>query len=217
VLHLKERNHLSDIFDLSTVRTEEIRILTRVNAAVAENSAITPAAKRICINRILAPTDLSSASIAGIRYAIDAARKFQAELVVYHVVSGKELAVFARGRKTKRLGAAPSRGIIETFASRLRDFIRRSIGADALSVRIKQRVEIGHPKKSIIEAARSEAADLIIFTKSGRGWFAKIFFGSVTEEVMRKAPCPVLTVPVSWTPVREERGVFATKTQSVSI
>ena len=46
----------------------------------------------------------------------------------------------------------------------------------------------------IIKAARSEDADLIVIGTHGRGAVAHMLLGSVAEKVVRKAPCPVLTV-----------------------
>lgn len=198
MLQFRRKGHSEESKFAPVTGTGEIQIL----APVTKNTI--PLAKSISITRIFAPTDLSPMSTAGVRYAINAARKFHAELVVYHVVTGTEVAAFARRRKTKGLVAAPSRGIIEAYASRLRGFIKRNFGADALSVKIKQRVDFGTPKKSIIEAAKSEKADLIVLTKSREGWFAKRFLRSVTEELIRQAPCPVLTIPANWMALREK-------------
>lgn len=48
---------------------------------------------------------------------------------------------------------------------------------------------------SILEAARDSNADLIVMGSHGKGGFERLALGSVTEKVLRKAPCPVLVVP----------------------
>ena len=52
----------------------------------------------------------------------------------------------------------------------------------------------GTPFVEIVRTARAEGADLIIIGTHGRGAVAHALLGSVAEKVVRKAPCPVLTV-----------------------
>ena len=102
MLQFRRKGHSEESKFAPVTGTGEIQIL----APVTKNTI--PLAKSISITRIFAPTDLSPMSTAGVRYAINAARKFHAELVVYHVVTGTEVAAFARGRKTRGLVAAAS-------------------------------------------------------------------------------------------------------------
>ncbi len=52
----------------------------------------------------------------------------------------------------------------------------------------------GSPFFEIVRAAKREDADLVIVGTHGRGAIAHVLLGSVAEKVVRKAPCPVLTV-----------------------
>jgi nucleotide-binding universal stress UspA family protein len=52
----------------------------------------------------------------------------------------------------------------------------------------------GLPNDSILEAARTGSADMIVMGTHGRRGLSHAFFGSVTESVLRKSHCPVLTV-----------------------
>jgi len=56
-------------------------------------------------------------------------------------------------------------------------------------------VREGNAVREILDEARSLPADMVVMGTHGRGGFAHFFLGSVTEKVMRNAPCPVLTVP----------------------
>jgi nucleotide-binding universal stress UspA family protein len=56
-------------------------------------------------------------------------------------------------------------------------------------------LEEGPVVHEILQAAQSRAADLIVMGTHGRGGFEHLLLGSVTEKVLRKATCPVLTVP----------------------
>ena len=52
----------------------------------------------------------------------------------------------------------------------------------------------GEPAAAIVEFARSENVDLIVMGTHGRTGFSRLLMGSVAEAVVRKAPCPVLTL-----------------------
>jgi nucleotide-binding universal stress UspA family protein len=56
-------------------------------------------------------------------------------------------------------------------------------------------VEIGQPARRILDCAATLPADLIVIGTHGATGFEHLLLGSVTEKVLRKAPCPVLTVP----------------------
>ena len=55
-------------------------------------------------------------------------------------------------------------------------------------------IEEGYPFPRIIEIARKHEVDLIVMGTHGRTGLAHALLGSVAEKVVRKAPCPVLTV-----------------------
>jgi nucleotide-binding universal stress UspA family protein len=52
----------------------------------------------------------------------------------------------------------------------------------------------GDPGESIVEAARAEHADLIVVGSHGRGGVGRFLIGSVSDHVVRHAPCPVMVV-----------------------
>lgn len=57
-------------------------------------------------------------------------------------------------------------------------------------------IRIGRPDREIIQAAQEHGASLIVLGTHGLGGFRKLFFGSVTERVLRKTMTPVLAVPL---------------------
>jgi nucleotide-binding universal stress UspA family protein len=161
---------------------------------VAENSRhVSTAGSNV--KKILAPTDLSAVSEAGVRYALNTARELDAEVLVYHVVTKKEIAAFGRRRKEQPLVAGRFRGIIEAYESRLGSFIKQNFAGLTTSVNVTKRVEFGSPEKNIVRKAKTEGVDLIIMGTSGRSGLSRMFLGSVTEQVIRNAPCPVLAIP----------------------
>jgi hypothetical protein len=61
-------------------------------------------------------------------------------------------------------------------------------------VKVTQIVEFGTPEIAIVKTARTQAVDLIIMATRGKSGLSRIVLGSVTEEVIRNAPCPVLAI-----------------------
>ena len=59
-------------------------------------------------------------------------------------------------------------------------------------------VRIGKDYLKILEFAEEKNVDLIIIGRQGRSTLGKVFFGSVTEKVARKAKCAVLVIPLSY-------------------
>ena len=82
----------------------------------------------------------------------------------------------------------PSRADVE---AELRDFVRP---AEDQGVACRTAAVEGRPARAIVQYAEETAADLIVMGTHGHGGFERLFLGSVTEKVLRKARCPVLTV-----------------------
>jgi nucleotide-binding universal stress UspA family protein len=147
---------------------------------------------------ILHPTDFSPGSAAAFVYACDLARDYDARLIVLHAV-GPIVPVAADGM------------IVSPDLDELRDIARKQL--DAIrpanpAVRVERAVREGPSTQAILEAAAEFRADLIVMGTHGRTGFRRLVLGSVTEEVLRKAPCPVLTVkvPAPETPPAAEAG-----------
>ena len=147
------------------------------------------------IQTILAPTDLCDASKAGVRYALEAARDLDARVIIYHVITGKEIAEFGRKRQAGAFVAPRFNGLLEIQEMRLRRFLKRNFAHDLKSNKVKLKVEFGAPEKEIIATAKSAGADVIIMSSGRASRFVKLILGSVTERIVRNAPCPVLAIP----------------------
>jgi nucleotide-binding universal stress UspA family protein len=141
------------------------------------------------LEKILAPTDLSETSLAGVRYALELAHADGAEVILFHVIGVAE-EWFAVPRH-----AEPVRELLEAEARRLDRFLRQNFANLAGLVEIRQKVEFGHPAVNIVEAAEREAVDMIVMSTHGRTGIDHMIMGSVAEKVVARAPCPVLTIP----------------------
>lgn len=148
------------------------------------------------IYTILHPTDFSDRSQFAFNLASALARDYGASLVVLHVVPEPAL-VF-------------SDGIIPPPTEPTKEKLRRQLlhveVADP-DVQVSHQLEEGNPASEILRVAQAIGADLIIMGTHGRRGLDRILMGSVAEQVLRKAHCPVLTVKTpfpDWSPVVEE-------------
>jgi nucleotide-binding universal stress UspA family protein len=143
------------------------------------------------VEKILVPTDLSPVSRAGIHYALNAATALDAEVIIYYVITGNEVARF---RRPKEEAFADFDDLLKAYEMRLRSFVEQNFD-EITSVEVSQKVEFGTPEEKIIETAKTEGVDLIIMATRGMSGLSRIVLGSVTEQVIRNAPCPVVAIP----------------------
>jgi universal stress protein A len=144
----------------------------------------------IRLEKILVPTDFSDASECALRYGRAMAAAFHAHLHVLHVMESL-------------IAHAWAAEVYVSAMPNLRDEIEREarerltkILDPAGELRPEPRVvlQTGNPFIEIIRYARDEEIDLIVMGTHGLGPIAHMLLGSVAEKVVRKAPCPVLTV-----------------------
>jgi nucleotide-binding universal stress UspA family protein len=138
---------------------------------------------------IICPVDFSESSIAAFAHAVAIARWYDAQVTVLHVVPTFE-PIQVRGD----LGD-PVRVITPMPREQVLEEMSRALNLAAVAPRITPVAEAGDPQTTIIDQAISTKADLIVMGTHGRRGFKRLLLGSVTEAVLREAPCPVLTVP----------------------
>ena len=142
------------------------------------------------VRRILLATDLSTASEGATRQAIDLARDLGASLIVVSVID--PAVPGAPGRHVQRMDQRR-----QARESSAQDVVLRGRRA---GVRVSFMVWEGEPGPSIVDAATSEQVDMVIVGSHGRGSVGRLLIGSVSEFVVRNAPCPVLVVRGSQSP-----------------
>lgn len=140
------------------------------------------------VERILFPTDFSSFSGHALRHALALARRFKARLKVVHVIPQ----VLPSGDSD--YFAAPWIVTPET-RQQVDEAMRRFLGP-AREARIDYQTEVceGDPWREIVALAEAMPADLVVMGTHGRGGLEHLFLGSVAEKLIRRLPCPVLTV-----------------------
>ena len=146
------------------------------------------------LQRILCPIDFSDASRRALDHATVVARWYGSRLTAMHVVSPLFVPVppvlfaDAEGAKT-HLTEVETDDVAARVRTWLAPAVEAGLTADVL-------IEEGNqPASHIVGYAASWPADLIVLGTHGRSGFDHLLLGSVTEKVLRKAPCPVMTVP----------------------
>ena len=140
------------------------------------------------LDRILSPVDESPLSVRAFEYALAIAKWQSAQLSVLEVIDWTLPPVAGEIGGPLR----PPTELIAMTQERLAHLIApaRREGVD-----VTPYVESGRVVEQILETATTMAADLIVMGTHGRGGFQRLVLGSVTEKVIRRARCPVLTVP----------------------
>lgn len=150
------------------------------------------------IKKILTPTDLSSFSASGVRYACNLAKALGAEVIVAHAVSTSEFTSHATSLKITASGAEADNLIgklVEHQKHQLRQFCEHHLASVSADLNVQQIVEMGDAHTLIVSWARDKAVDLIVMSTHGRSGLPRMILGSVTEKVLRSAACPVLAIP----------------------
>ena len=142
----------------------------------------------INLKRILVPTDFSECSDAALRYGLELARKFGASLYLLHVIQDPATQPWAaEGFVVPLLDA------VEQWQKDAQARLEKSIPEDDRAKAIFACV-IASPFTEILRYAAANDIDLIVMGTHGRGGVSHVFLGSIAEKVVRRAPCPVLTV-----------------------
>jgi universal stress protein A len=134
------------------------------------------------IRVILAPTDFSDLSARGVRYACQLAKDTGAELIVFNVVTVDE-------------SNAVDKREVAQHRVRLDEFVTDKLGDATAGLQVRQMVTGGQPFGAIVDFAEREPVDLIVMSSHGRTGLSRMLIGSVTDKILRGAPCPVLVVP----------------------
>ena len=143
------------------------------------------------LKHILVATDFGDASETALAYGREFARRFGATLHVLHVVDD------VATRVDLAAGLPPDVGHLQAdFEERARINLEALVGEEdrrELHARVVLRTS-AVPERAIVSYAADQHVDLIVMGTHGRGPVAHLFMGSVAERVVRRSPCPVLTV-----------------------
>jgi nucleotide-binding universal stress UspA family protein len=137
----------------------------------------------LAVRSILHPTDFSERSQYALGLACALARDYGARLVVLHVVAVPAV-IYAEG------AVPPDSEELRAAARAQLDGLPVPFG----NIRVERRLEEGDAVETILRVAQELPADLIVMGTHGRTGLGRLLMGSVAEQIVRKASCPVLTV-----------------------
>jgi nucleotide-binding universal stress UspA family protein len=139
--------------------------------------------------RILVTTDLTAESLSAISYAAHLARADGAQLSVLHVPTSTA-ALYA-----EFLPPIDIIGLDDTIEASAREHLERWAHSNlAGQTGVTLQVRSGQASDTICKVANEWNADLVVMATHGRKGLGRFALGSVTEQVLRDAPCAVLTV-----------------------
>lgn len=138
--------------------------------------------KKMSSKKILFPTDFSTISDAGLEFATALARDMDGDLLIVHVL--EEPAIYAG--EFYYGNAEPD---VDAVLKML-----HAVHPTDTDVAFEHRLLRGDAAKAICEEAKRANADLIIMGTHGRTGLGRLLMGSVAEYVVRKSPCPVMTL-----------------------
>jgi nucleotide-binding universal stress UspA family protein len=143
----------------------------------------------VTFKRILCPTDFSPSSLQALGFALDLARQADGRLTVIHVL---EWLAEEEPRTSIHFNIPEYRRSLEADA---RERLRTLVAEESQTwAEIDTVLAFGRAYREILRAAETNDADLIVMGAQGRGGVDLALFGSSTQQVVRGAACPVLTV-----------------------
>ncbi len=145
----------------------------------------------ITLNKILVPTDFSDFSKPAMTYACAIAARFDAELHLLHVVPDPAMLIPEAAAFSVEAMQSQTEQLSKDAAVALEKLPCDGWENGRPVVRA---VRVGTAFLEIIDYAKKEDIDLLVIGTHGRSGLMHVLMGSVAERIVRKAPCPVLTV-----------------------
>jgi nucleotide-binding universal stress UspA family protein len=143
---------------------------------------------------ILCPTDFSDASREAVSQAVSLAARFNAELMLLHVI--QPLPVSSRFSPYAQVIASHVPAYEDAAKANAQQTLETLINSlDCKHVRITGEVHQGYPADVIASTATQSKADLVVIATHGMTGWRRHIFGSVTENVLRLANTPILLIP----------------------
>lgn len=137
-------------------------------------------------SRILVGVDFSKTSDLAFEHAVKLARRLGSELHVLHAY-GLNVAALPEG--AVMTGPARAAELANEASAKMDEWISRHPDLDVV-----QHVVTGVPSEEVLRIAGEVEAETIVMGTHGRSGLKHLLFGSVAEQVIRKAPVPVLVV-----------------------
>lgn len=145
------------------------------------------------LNQILVPTDLSEGSARVLAKAQVFASTFSATIDLMYVWTPPALAAPESILTGVGVTEQPLLEWLRASASELLSKFESDARKTGIAIR-QSFCDLGDPAAAIVERAGNGGYDLLVLGTHGRTGLSHVLIGSVAEKVVRRAPCPVLTV-----------------------
>jgi nucleotide-binding universal stress UspA family protein len=142
---------------------------------------------------ILVPVDFSDLTLKMVKAAIHLAKPFQSRIILMHALDDSNPALPAAGGPN----VLPIPPIEESWAPAFDEGLERllgmvtAVGLEGSTIQLH-----GPPVDLILAQAEDFRVDLIVLGSHSRGLIYHLLVGSVVDDVLRRARCPVLIVPL---------------------
>lgn len=143
------------------------------------------------VDRILFPTDFSEGSTHALHYAVDLAKQYNAKLYILHVIYD-----IAKATESHIPHISADEIYNEMNKWALGELEKCCIEEIRGLSDVEKVVLKGIPHEEIVKFAGDNKVDMIVMGTYGRTGLQKFIFGDTAEKVVKKAPCPVMTVRV---------------------
>jgi nucleotide-binding universal stress UspA family protein len=146
------------------------------------------------MSHILVPTDFSETARAALEFAVEMAQHCQGRITLLHVIFAAKVEEQLEGLDAMRYLSATRDKLSEEWKRVAGAKLAEAAATVTADIPVEVALETGRPSTAIVEYARAHAVDMIAMGTHGRGPVARFFIGSVTENVIRSADCPVTVV-----------------------
>jgi nucleotide-binding universal stress UspA family protein len=146
-------------------------------------------------NRILVPLDGSEFSERALETAINVAKKFGGNITLLHVYLVSVIMSLSTYNEAGIVASVEAPTLIKAIREAGADIlVKAEKVAEAEGIPVETQLKEGHVAQEIIKAAREGRYDLIVMGAKGRSKIKELLLGSVSEKVVRTAPCTVMVV-----------------------
>ena len=143
------------------------------------------------IRKILVPVDGSDCSFEAVEYAVNLAAKHNSEICLVFIVPTSASNYYLMTEDWSPVLVCTMREMEEEGESILLSTVT---SVKEAGTKARAQLDYGRPAHKIVQIAKEENSDMIVMGRSSRSFVARWLFGSVSDEVVRRAPCPVLVV-----------------------
>ena len=175
-------------FDHFVLGSVTEKVLRKASCPVMTVPPQARTAAKVPYARVLCPVDFSESSLTALRFAISLAEEADARLTILHAIDwsaneGLMVEEFDPPELRRRIETAARERLEALVTDDMRAFCRPAIT-----------LAYGKPYREILHVAEEEHSDLIVIGVRGRNPVDLAVFGSTTNQVVRRASCPVLTL-----------------------